>query len=78
MLGIKCASADTLSSTADTLTPLLQAVSLDLHTCIRKICGLVIHGLRYPSELIAEIIKYAAFLNTDAGHVALCVDTRET
>ena len=78
MLGIKCASADTLSSTADTLTPLLQAVSLDLHTRIRKICGLAVHGLRYPSELIAEIIRCAAFLNIDAGQVALCVDTRET
>ena len=75
MLGIKCASADTLSSTADTLTPLLQAVSVDLHTCI---CGLAVHGLRYPSELIAEIIRCAAFLNTDAEQVALCVDTRET
>ena len=78
MLGIKCASADTISATADTLTPLVQAVSLDLHTCIRKICGLAVHTLRYPSELIAEIIRCVAFLNTDAGQVAVSVDTRET
>ena len=78
MLGIDCASVDTLSSTADTLTPLVQAGSLYLHTRIRKICGLAVHTLRYPSELIAEIIRFAAFLNTDAGQVALCVDTRET
>ena len=75
MMGSNCASADTFSSTADTLTPLVQAGSLYLHTHIRKICGLAIHGLRYPSELIAEIIRFAAFLNTDAGQVALCVDT---
>ena len=78
MLGIKCASADTISATADTLTPLVQAVSLDLHTRIRKICGLAVHALRYPSELIAKIIRCAAFLNTDDGQVAVSVDTRET
>ena len=78
MLGIKCASANTISATADTLTPLVQAVLLDLHTRIRKICGLAIHALKYPSELIAEIIRCAAFLNTDAGQVAVSVDTRET
>ena len=78
MLGINCASADTLSSTADTLTPLVQAGSLYLHTRIRQICGLAVHALRYPSELIAEIIRFATFLKTDARQVALCVDTRET
>ena len=78
MLGINCASTDTLSSTADTLIPLVQAGSLYLHTRIRKICGLVVHALRYPLELTAEIIRFAAFLNIDAGQVALCVDTRET
>ena len=49
MLGINYASADTLSSTADTLIPLVQASSLYLHTRIRKICGLAVHALRYPS-----------------------------
>ena len=78
MLRIQCASADTLSSTANTLIPLVQAGSLDLRTRIRKICGLAVHTLRYPSELIAEIIRFAAFLNTDAGQVALYVDTQET
>ena len=75
MLGIKCASADTISATADTLTPLVQAVSLDLYTRIRKICGLAVHALRYSSELIVEIIRCAAFLNTDAGQVAVSVNT---
>ena len=78
MLGSNCASADTLSSTTDTLTPLVQAGSLYLHTRICKICRIAVHALRYPSELIAEIIRFAAFLNTDAEQVALCVDTRET
>ena len=75
MLGSNCASADTLSSTTDSLTPLVQAGSLYLHTRIRKICGLAIHALRFPSELIAKIIRCTAFLNTDAGQVALCVHT---
>ena len=78
MLGIKCASTDTISATADTLTPLVLAVSLDLHTRIRKICGLAVHALRHPSELIAEIIRCTALLNTDAGQVTVSVDTRET
>ena len=77
MLGSNCASADTLSSTADSLIPLIQVGSLYLHTRIRKICGLVVHALKFPSELIAEIMRCATFLNTDAKQVALCVDTRE-
>ena len=75
MLGSNYASADTHSSTVDTFIPLVQVGSLHLHTCIHKICGLAVHALRYPSELIAENITFAAFLNTDAGQVALCVDT---
>ena len=77
MLGRNCASADILSSTADSLTPLVQVGSLYLHSRIRKIYGLAVHALRFPSEFIAEIIRCAAFLNIDAGQVALCVDTRE-
>ena len=77
MLGSNCASADTLSSTADSLTPLIQAGSLYLYTRICKIYGLVVHALRFPLELIAEIIRCAAFLNTDAGQIVLCVDTQE-
>ena len=78
MLGSNCASADTLSSSVDSLTPLVQAGSLYLHTRIWKICGLAVHTLRFSLELIGEIIRCAAFLNIDVGQVALCVDTRET
>ena len=77
MLESNSTSTDTLSSTVDNLTPLIQASSLYLHTRIRKKCGLIVHALRFPSELMAAIIRCAAFLNIDAGEVALCVDTRE-
>ena len=50
MLGSNCASTNTLSSTTNNLTPLIQAGSLYLHTCIRKICGLTVHALRFPSK----------------------------